>query len=141
VTAEVTLETVVLSNTPAPGGTAPFLGFGPVPFGFFRTALYQRLNGVNLLIAGEGDAVAAAGGALIREFDQFSLARATMNASGDVTFRVELDTTGPGGVTNDNRFFEPPAKGRTYHVEGFATDDGGTQQGWDTLGTLTVRKK
>jgi hypothetical protein len=37
--------------------------------------------------------------------------------------------------------FKPPAKGRTYHVEVFATDNGGTQQGWDKLGTLTVRKK
>ena len=121
VSAQVTFETVAVTNTVAPGGTAPFLSLRPVPvindagdvtfsgttnpaFGVFRTGLYQRLNGVNLLIVREGDAVPAAGGALIREFDQFDIARATMNASGDVTFRVELDTSGPGGVTNDNRF-------------------------------------
>ena len=119
--AEWTFETVAVTNTPAPGGTVPFLGLGSVPvindagnvtfsgttnpaFGVFNTGLYQRLNGVNLMIIREGDAVPAAGGALIREFDQFSVGRATMNASGDVTFRVELDTTGPGGVTNGNRF-------------------------------------
>ena len=36
--------------------------------------------------------------------------------------------------------FKPPAKGRTYQVEVFATDDGGTQQGWEKLATLTVKK-
>ena len=121
VSADWTFETVAVTNTPAPGATVPFLGLGSVPvindagdvtfsgtitpaFGVFHTGIYQRVNGVNLLIVREGDAVPAAGGALIREFDQFNIARATMNASGVVAFRAELDTAGPGGVTNGNRF-------------------------------------
>jgi hypothetical protein len=49
--------------------------------------------------------------------------------------------TGPSVTLTYGLSFKPPAKGRTYHVEVFATDDGGTQQGWDKLGTLEVRKK
>ena len=106
-TPDWTFETVAVTNTPAPGGTVPFLGLSPVPvindagdvtfsgtttpaFGVFHTGLYQRLNGVNLLIVREGDAVPAAGGALIREFDQFNIARATMNASLTSLYRVRV---------------------------------------------------
>jgi len=49
--------------------------------------------------------------------------------------------TGPSVTLTYGLSFKPPAKGRTYQVEVFATDDGGTQQGWDKLGTLQVRKK
>src|SRR4029453_18851899 len=72
VSADWTFETVAVTNTPAPGGSVPFLGLGPVPvineagdltfsgltnpaFGVFNTGLYQRLNGVNLVLIREGD--------------------------------------------------------------------------------------
>jgi hypothetical protein len=48
--------------------------------------------------------------------------------------------TGPSVTLTYALSFKPPAKGRTYQVEVFATDDGGTQQGWEKVGTLKVRK-
>jgi hypothetical protein len=51
---------------------------------------------------------------------------------------------GPGGPTLGVTLrvaFKPRAAGRTYQVEAFATDDAGTQQGFDRVGTLTILPK
>ena len=47
---------------------------------------------------------------------------------------------GPRSVTLSLQVsFKPQAAGRAYRVEAFATDDAGNQQGFDPVGTLTVR--
>src|SRR2546428_534509 len=48
---------------------------------------------------------------------------------------------GPPGKTatiDFNLSFKPEAAGRTFSVEAFATDDAGNQQGFESVGTLTV---
>jgi N-acetylneuraminic acid mutarotase len=51
---------------------------------------------------------------------------------------VGTGPTGPSVTLTYGLSFKPPAAGRTYVVEVFAEDDLGSQQGWDTLGTLRV---
>jgi hypothetical protein len=46
--------------------------------------------------------------------------------------------TGPNVTLTYNLSFKPQAAGRTFRVEAFATDDSGRQQGFETVGTLTV---
>ena len=48
---------------------------------------------------------------------------------------------GPPGRTVTIEYslsFKPQAAGRTFSVEAFATDDAGNQQGFESVGTLTV---
>ena len=48
---------------------------------------------------------------------------------------------GPPGKTATIDFslsFKPEAAGRTFSVEAFATDDAGNQQGFESVGTVTV---
>ena len=48
---------------------------------------------------------------------------------------------GPPGQTATIDFslsFKPQAAGRTFSVEAFATDDAGNQQGFESVGTITV---
>ena len=48
---------------------------------------------------------------------------------------------GPAGQTatiNFNLSFKPEAAGRTFSVEAFATDHAGNQQGFESVGTITV---
>ena len=48
---------------------------------------------------------------------------------------------GPPGQTATIDFslsFKPEAAGRTFSVEAFATDDAGNQQGFESVGTVTV---
>lgn len=49
--------------------------------------------------------------------------------------------TGPSVLLDFSLSFKPPAAGRTYRVEAFATDDFGHEQGFETLGTLTVLER
>ncbi|HYV25950.1 MAG TPA: hypothetical protein VFA77_00320, partial [Candidatus Eisenbacteria bacterium] len=59
-----------------------------------------------------------------------------------VTLDLEESTGGgPPGQTVTIDFsleFKPHAAGRTFSVEAFATDDAGNQQGFESVGTLTV---
>ncbi|MBI1826441.1 MAG: cadherin-like domain-containing protein [Planctomycetes bacterium] len=46
--------------------------------------------------------------------------------------------TGPSVTLNLNLSFKPQAAGRTFTVEASATDDTGGEQGYETVGTITV---
>ncbi len=49
--------------------------------------------------------------------------------------------TGPSVLLNLNLSFKPKAAGRVFHVEAFATDDDGNQQGFDQAGIIGVLRK
>ena len=57
---------------------------------------------------------------------------------------LDLETSTGGGLPGQtatidfNLSFKPQAAGRTFSVEAFATDDAGNQQGFESVGTLTV---
>ena len=56
----------------------------------------------------------------------------------------ESTGAGPPGQTvtiNFSLSFKPQAAGRTFSVEAFATDDEGNQQGFESVGTITVSER
>ena len=52
-----------------------------------------------------------------------------------------LGPPGPSVTLNLRVSFKPRSAGRVYRVEAFATDDDGHEQGFDPVGTVTVRRR
>jgi hypothetical protein len=66
---------------------------------------------------------------------------ARFETSGATMYLKECSGGGPAGQTATIDFslsFKPQAAGRTFSVEAFATDDAGNQQGFESVGTITV---
>ena len=115
---------------------------------------WRHLDSVDLLIVdGEGEILPVrwheaensfslfnpAADGFVRTAEALSPARFETSA---VTLDLQECTGGgPPGQTATIEYsltFKPHAAGRTFSVEAFATDDAGNQQGFESVGTITV---
>jgi hypothetical protein len=115
---------------------------------------WRQLDSVDLLIVGdEGESLATRWHEAENSFSLFNPAAdsfvRTAGAGSPARFETPEATLhlqestggGPPGKTATIDFslsFKPLAAGRTFSVEAFAIDDSGNQQGYESVGTLTV---
>jgi hypothetical protein len=115
---------------------------------------WRHLNSVDLLIVDDqGEALVARWNRAENSFSLFNPAAdrfvRTAEAGSPTRFETSAATLhlqestggGPPGQTatiNYSLSFKPQAAGRTFSVEAFATDDASNQQGFESVGTITV---
>jgi hypothetical protein len=115
---------------------------------------WRQLDSVDLLIVDDQGAVLntrwnetantfslflPAADGFVRTADALSSER--FETSGATLYLQDCTGGGPPGQTATIDFslsFKPEAAGRTFSVEAFATDDAGDQQGFESVGTITV---